>query len=74
MVFAALLLMLVLLIPIGAIAQLIGHFAGGASVTIMLSFVATGAMVGMIGGIWTVFVARLYRSLDATVSGPSSGI
>ena len=74
MLFVALLLMLVLLIPIGAIAQLIGAFAGGASVTIILSFVATGAMVAVIGGIWTVFVARLYRSLDATVDGPISGI
>ncbi len=69
MVFASLLLMLVLLIPIGALAQLIGALAGGASVTIMLSFVATGAMVAAIGGIWTVFVARLYRRLDGAING-----
>ena len=75
MVFASLLLMLVLLIPIGAIAQVIGALAGGPSVTIMLSFIATGLMVAMIGGIWTVFVARLYRRLDASVNGlPISGM
>ncbi|MGN6122715.1 MAG: hypothetical protein ACTHOJ_07130 [Sphingomonas oligoaromativorans] len=75
MVFASLLLMLVLLIPIGAIAQLIGTLAGGASVSILLSFIATGLMVAMIGGIWTVFVARLYRRLDASVNGsPINGM
>jgi hypothetical protein len=69
MVLASLLLMLVLLIPIGAIAQLIGAAVGGASVSIILSFVATGAMVAAIGGIWTVFVARLYRRLDVAING-----
>jgi hypothetical protein len=74
MVFVSLLLMLVLLIPIGAIAQLIGTFAGGPSVTILLSFIATGMMVAMIGGIWTVFVARLYRQLEGVLAGSSSGM
>ena len=70
MVFASLLIMLVLLIPIGAITQLLGRMLGSTSVTIVLSFVATGAMVAVVGGIWTVFVARLYRRL----SGASIGI
>lgn len=75
MAFAAMLLMVVLLIPIGAIAQLIGALTGGASVSILLSFIATGLMVAMIGGIWTVFVARLYRRLDASANGvPISGM
>jgi hypothetical protein len=75
MAFVAILLMVVLLIPIGAIAQLVGALTGGPSVSILLSFIATGLMVAMIGGIWTVFVARLYRRLDASVNGsPISGM
>jgi hypothetical protein len=75
MAFVAILLMVVLLIPIGAIAQIVGALTGGPSVSILLSFIATGLMVAMIGGIWTVFVARLYRRLDASVNGsPISGM
>lgn len=67
--FAALLAMLVLLIPIGAVAQLAGLAIGSPEIATVLSFVATGAVVATIGGLWTVYVARMSRRLAETSNG-----
>ncbi len=74
MAVAALLAMLVLLIPIGAVAQLIGMATGNPQVSVILSFVATGVVVAGVVGLWTVYVARLYRTLEAATGEPISGI
>ncbi len=64
MAVAATLAMLVLLIPIGAVAQLIGTATGNTQVPVILSFVATGVVIAGVIGLWTVYVARLYRALE----------
>ena len=73
MAAAATLAMLVLLIPIGAVAQLIGMATGNTQVSVILSFVATGVVVAGVVGLWTVYVARLYRTLEAATGAPNSG-
>jgi hypothetical protein len=74
MAAAAGIAMLVLLIPIGAVAQLIGMATGNAQVSVILSFVATGVVVAAVVGLWTVYVARLYRALEAATGEPINGI
>ena len=74
MAVAAVIAMLVLLIPIGAVAQLIGMATGNPQVSVILSFVATGVVVAAVVGLWTVYVARLYRALEAATDDPISGI
>jgi len=71
---AATLAMLVLLIPIGAVAQLIGMATGNTQVSVILSFVATGVVIAAVVGLWTVYVARLYRALEIATGEPISGI
>ncbi len=74
MAVAATIAMVVLLVPIGAIAQLIGMATGNVVVSAMLSFVATGMVIAAVIGLWTVYVARLYRALELAAGAPSSGI
>jgi hypothetical protein len=62
--FSTVLALLVLLIPIGAIARLVGLAIGSPEVANVLSFVATGVLVAAVGGLWTVYVARLSRRLS----------
>lgn len=66
---AALIILIVLLIPIGALTRLIGALAGNPNVGIVIAFVCLGVLVAMIAGIWTVYVAHLYRRLAALNSG-----
>jgi hypothetical protein len=74
MAVAAMIAMLVLLIPIGAVTQLIGMATGDTQLAIILSFVATGVVMAGVIGLWTVYVARLYRALEAATGEPISGI
>lgn len=74
MAAAAVLAMVVLLIPIGAVAQLIGVATGNSEIPVILSFVATGVVVACVIGLWTVYVARLYRALEEATGGPINGI
>jgi len=74
MAVAATIAMLVLLIPIGAVAQLIGLATGNTQVSTILSFVATGVVAAAVVGLWTVYVARLYRALEVATGEPISGI
>jgi len=61
--------LVVLLIPIGAVARLVGMLAGNQDVGLVLSFVCMGGLVAAIVGTWTVYVALLYRRLEADSSG-----
>jgi len=74
MLVAALVTTLVLLLPIGALTQLIGVATGDAGVSAILSFVATGVVMAGVIGLWTVYVARLYRTLEVATGEPISGI
>ncbi|PXA84163.1 hypothetical protein DMC47_41065 [Nostoc sp. 3335mG] len=66
---AALVTLIVLLLPIGAVTRLIGVLAGNADVGIVIAFLCLGVLVSAIAGIWTVYVAHLYRRLEVLSKG-----
>jgi hypothetical protein len=74
MAIAGIFAMLVLLIPIGAISQLIGMATHNPPLSIILSFVGTGVVIAGVIGLWTVYVARLYRALEVATDAASRGI
>ncbi len=67
--FAMALITAVLLIPIAAITGLIGLVAGSPNVGLVVAKIAFGMIVSAIAGVWTVYVAVLYRRLDGASSG-----
>jgi uncharacterized membrane protein YesL len=69
MAAAAMLALVVLLIPIGAISRLIGVAVGSPDAALVLSYVGTGVVMAGVAGLWTVYVARLYRQLEGVISG-----
>jgi hypothetical protein len=69
MAAAAMLALVVLLIPIGAISRLIGVAVGSPDAALVLSYVGTGVVMAGVVGLWTVYVARLYRRLEGVISG-----
>jgi hypothetical protein len=66
---AAMVAMIVLLIPIGALTRLVGLLAGNPDIGMVIAFICMGVLIAAIVGIWTVYVALLYRRLAAVNSG-----
>lgn len=69
MLLAVVVTLIVLLIPIGALSRLVGVLAGNQNIGLVLSFVCMGGLIAAIVGIWTVYVALLYRRLGADSNG-----
>ncbi|WP_281042840.1 hypothetical protein [Sphingomonas oryzagri] len=69
MLLAVVVTLIVLLIPIGAVTRLVGALSGNQNIGFVLSFVCMGIIVAGMVGTWTVFVALLYRRLEADNSG-----
>jgi hypothetical protein len=69
MAIAAVLAMAVVLIPIGAISRLIGFAIGSPDIALILAYIGTGVVMAAVAGLWTVYVARLYRQLEGAISG-----
>jgi hypothetical protein len=65
---AMIVVMFVLLIPIGAVTRLIGMLAGNPNIGMVFAFVAMGVIVAGLIGLWTVYVALLYRRLEGAAS------
>lgn len=65
---AMIVVMFVLLIPIGAVTRLIGMLAGSPNIGMVFAFVAMGVIVAGLIGLWTVYVALLYRRLEGAAS------
>lgn len=68
MTLAAVVALIVVLIPIGAITRLAGALAGNPDIGLVIAFVCMGVMIAAIVGTWTVYVALLYRRLEAAAS------
>ncbi|HET8612048.1 MAG TPA: hypothetical protein VFL92_04710 [Sphingomonas sp.] len=61
--------LMVLVLPIDALFALLGRLPGLSGIANLLGFIATGAVVAALMAIWTVYVARLYRRLEGSISG-----
>ncbi|WP_419825866.1 hypothetical protein [Sphingomonas sp.] len=66
---AQVLTMFVLLMPIAVVLSLIGWATGARHVAEALTLVSGGAVVAVVMMVWTVYVARLTRRLESSISG-----
>ena len=69
LLLTVLLLAFVIVLPTGAIAQLIGTLLGQPWLTRLIGVIVAGGLLSAVGGIWTVYVAVLTRRLEALSKG-----